>query len=153
MRREIIIDSCKDVCEKSMMQFRHGAIIVYRNKIAAQAYNVVKPDLRCFPFRSIHAEVHVVQKFLEKYSKEELRRATLFVVRINREGELMNSKPCRACSHYLCKHKVRKVVYSTPDASDDSASDAGSDCSIDWWHDTIHTQYNEIIKDDKIYWV
>jgi tRNA(Arg) A34 adenosine deaminase TadA len=112
MLRDCILNTCKEQCEMSNMRSRHGAIILYRNKIVAEAFNIVRPQIRFPPYTSIHAEVHVVYKFLEKHPKEELQKATLFVIRLDREGHILNSKPCRYCAHFLDKHRVRKVFYS-----------------------------------------
>jgi hypothetical protein len=62
---------------------------------------------------TIHAERAVV-KSLGDISL--LRGCVLVVIRVNKQGEILGSKPCPDCKHFLekCmkKYGLRKVVYS-----------------------------------------
>ena len=62
---------------------------------------------------TIHAERAVV-KSLGDISL--LRGCVLVVIRVNKQGEILGSKPCADCKHFLekCmkKYGLRKVVYS-----------------------------------------
>lgn len=42
-----------------------------------------------------------------------IKNATLLVVRINKFGELCNSKPCCLCENFLKSFGVFKIYYST----------------------------------------
>jgi hypothetical protein len=37
------------------------------------------------------------------------------VVRINRQGELRNSRPCNQCIETMTKYNIKRVIYSTDD--------------------------------------
>jgi tRNA(Arg) A34 adenosine deaminase TadA len=110
---ESLIDTCIHESHKSTMKMRHGAAIVYRGRMVAVACNVSICDSLPPPFSSIHAEVHVIRKFLERYPKKLLRHCTLVVIRVDRNGDLRNSRPCNNCHDYIVKNRVPKVIYST----------------------------------------
>jgi hypothetical protein len=93
----------------------HHATIIRRNKVLASAYNTVGTRSRgCgYSDQTIHAERAVVKRLGDV---SQLRGATLIVVRLNRQGELRNSKPCHDCELFLEKcmreYGLRKVIYS-----------------------------------------
>ena len=93
----------------------HHATIIRRNKVLASAYNTVGTRSRgCgYSDQTIHAERAVVKRLGDV---SQLRGATLIVVRLNRQGELRNSKPCHDCDLFLEKcmreYGLRKVIYS-----------------------------------------
>ena len=109
----ICVDACMNQCSKSAMRSKHGAVILLRKKIVASACNIQISDRDPPPFASIHAEVNVIQKFLDRFPRRYLRSCTLIVIRMDREGNLQNSKPCANCEEYIIKHSIPKVIYST----------------------------------------
>lgn len=48
-----------------------------------------------------------------KVSFKKVKGATLYVVRVNKDGTLGNSKPCKNCTKFIVKLGIRKVIYST----------------------------------------
>ena len=38
--------------------------------------------------------------------------AVLYVIRIDRRGNICNSRPCKGCSKYLDRKKIGRVYYS-----------------------------------------
>lgn len=63
--------------------------------------------------QSLHAERAVVKALGDT---SQLRGCTLEVIRLNKNNEIRNSKPCRNCEIFLEKcmreYGLRKVVYS-----------------------------------------
>lgn len=107
------IDACIKQCHRSPMRSRHGAVIIYRNKVVAAATNTYVASRRPYDdYRSVHAEVAVIVEFLKKYPRSALREATLVVVRISRDDELSCSRPCAKCTQTILKYNVGKVVHS-----------------------------------------
>lgn len=102
------ITICQRELNKSTLNHRHGAMIIYRNKIVS-SYNYLRNDK---DHRSIHAEVAAIQKFMVRFPKRFLQDASLIVIRINRSGKICNSKPCNACQKYIEKHKIPVTFYS-----------------------------------------
>jgi pyrimidine deaminase RibD-like protein len=39
------------------------------------------------------------------------------VVRIGKDGELRNSRPCNHCLDTMIKYKIKKIIYSTEDGN------------------------------------
>lgn len=93
----------------------HSATILMRGKPIATARNSIGSRSRgCgYSDQSIHAERAVVKR-LGDLSR--LDGCVLLVVRINKQGEYLNSKPCHDCQKFLEKcmreYGLRKVVYS-----------------------------------------
>jgi hypothetical protein len=93
----------------------HKAELLLRGKTIAAARNVIGSRSRgCgWSDQSIHAERAVVKR-LGNLSR--LRGCVLVVVRVNKKGELLNSKPCPDCQKFLLKcmkeYGLRKVYYS-----------------------------------------
>ena len=80
------LDICEKELRKSTLNHRHGAAIIYRNKVIS-SHNYLKTDQKQ---RSIHAEVAAIQKFMVYYPKRFLQEATFLVVRVNRSGDVCN---------------------------------------------------------------
>ncbi len=65
-----------------------------------------------FVYGGQHAEVAVIQKFIERYPKKMLSECVMLVIRINNGGKTVNSKPCKNCQNYIVRYNVGKVYYS-----------------------------------------
>ncbi len=93
----------------------HYAKIVRRNKVLAESRNSIGTRSRGCGYgdQSIHAERAVVKRLGDT---SQLHGCVLIVVRVNKHGELLNSKPCSDCHKFLEKcmreYGLRKVVYS-----------------------------------------
>ncbi len=93
----------------------HYARITKRNKVIAEARNAIGSRSRgCgWSDRSIHAERAVVKRLGDV---SQLHGCVLLVVRVNKQGELLGSKPCESCHKFLEKcmreYGLRKVIYS-----------------------------------------
>jgi hypothetical protein len=42
---------------------------------------------------------------------------TIMVVRIGKDGNLRNSRPCNHCLETMIKYKIKRIVYSTEEGS------------------------------------
>ena len=93
----------------------HYAKILKRNKILAESRNSIGSRSKgCgYSDQSIHAERAVVKRLGDL---SQLHDCVLIVIRVNKHGELRNSKPCPGCQKFLekCmrKYGLRKVIYS-----------------------------------------
>lgn len=43
-----------------------------------------------------------------------IRGATVYVVRLDKQGQLAMARPCFSCIDELIKHKVKRIIYSIP---------------------------------------
>ena len=83
------------------------------NKINHKAYRIGKrfklDHYQKYPY--IHAESHLVSKLLDRYNT--IRTDwSLVVLRINRQGRLLLSKPCENCQTILDSLGLSKVYWS-----------------------------------------
>jgi len=111
-KHQLFLQEAADIALKSNMQQKHGAVIVYKNKIIATGYNEIC-DYMNNNF-SIHAEVSAISKMF--YNKKLLEFCDIYVVRIASvtfDNCLKNSKPCKNCTNFIKKYNLRNIYYST----------------------------------------
>jgi len=93
----------------------HYAELYRRNKLVASSRNRIGSRSRgCgWSDQTLHAERAVVKRFGDV---SQLHGCILVVVRINKHGEILGSKPCADCIQFLekCikKYGLLKVMYS-----------------------------------------
>jgi hypothetical protein len=94
----------------------HVARLTRRRKVIAEARNTIGTRSRGSGWddQSLHAERAVVKRLGDI---SQLRGCTLEVIRLNRHGEIRNSKPCENCEMFLQKcmreYGLLKYVYSS----------------------------------------
>lgn len=91
----------------SKCRFRHGCIVVKSGRVLAASPNIWRNNPLYVDWQhcSIHAEARALRK--AGFPK----RATVYVCRINRHGELRYSKPCDGCMS-LIEELQCKVVHT-----------------------------------------
>jgi len=101
--------------QSSYGKIRHGAVLVKGGSIINSSYNKDKFSAFGSRFRdqdlgpaTHHAELGCILGL----SRTKTIGATMYVVRINKQGEYRMSKPCPMC-HKILKHcGIKKVVYT-----------------------------------------
>lgn len=115
------IDLAKNVAYNSDYgKLRHGAILVKGGSIINTCFNKDKFCSFAGKFRdpnsgpaTIHAELGCVLGL----ARDVTSGGDIFVCRINKIGELRNSKPCIMC-HQVMKHVgIKRVYYTTNEGS------------------------------------
>jgi tRNA(Arg) A34 adenosine deaminase TadA len=83
-------------------------------KTSAGAYRIGKdfnlPKYQEFPF--YHAESHLISRLLDMYNTIDVNWSVV-VMRINRQGLILGSKPCSNCSKLLLCVGLQNIYYST----------------------------------------
>lgn len=83
-------------------------------KTHARAYRIGEdfnlPKYKEYPF--YHAESHLISKLLDKYNSIDPNWSVV-VMRINRQGLILGSKPCENCDKLLSAVGLNNVYYST----------------------------------------
>jgi hypothetical protein len=83
-------------------------------KTHARAYRIGEdfnlPKYKEYPF--YHAESHLISKLLDKYSSID-PNWSIVVMRINRKGFVLGSKPCENCDKLLDAVGLTNIYYST----------------------------------------
>jgi len=101
MIKRLFFDEAFNQALKSDMNFNHGSVVIYRGKIIGKGFNRYINSDYCDKV-SLHAEV----------SAKELKKCELIVIRINKEGGCLNSRPCCKCEEYINKFSIKKVFHS-----------------------------------------
>lgn len=108
MRAWLYSLAIKEAFKSKYPQFRHGAVASANNVVVAKASN------RKFPMSygagaiySQHAETSTINK-----CNKSIVGGSVYVVRINKQGRLANSKPCTNCELAMRKAGIKKVYYS-----------------------------------------
>lgn len=87
-------------------------------KTHAGAYRIGEdfnlPKYKEHPF--YHAESHLISKLLDRYNTID-SNWTICVLRINRKGLILGSKPCENCSKLLNAVGLNDIYYSTDDGN------------------------------------
>lgn len=88
---------------------KHICVILHGKKIISYGsnsqYGVRLSNSKFSP--SLHAEQQACRCIKTNY-----RNMTILVIRLNSEGKLCNSKPCKNCCEIMRLHGIRKVIYS-----------------------------------------
>jgi len=96
--------------------FKHGAVLVKGGSIINTACNKDQYNRFGNRFREHgcgHATHHAELGAILGLDKKLTNGATIYVVRINREGSFRNSKPCPMCHEVLKFVGVKKAIYTT----------------------------------------
>ena len=72
------------------------------------------PKYKEFPF--VHAESHLISKLLDRYNTIDSNWSVV-VLRINRKGLVLGSKPCENCDKLLNAVGLNSIYYSNDDGS------------------------------------
>ena len=98
--------------------YKVGAVVARGRRIISAGFNQTKTHpftlkLRNSMITCLHAEMHACLGVDEN----SLRGASIYVVRLRRDGTLSMAKPCEACTQMLSKLGVKKAYYTDIDGS------------------------------------
>lgn len=95
----------------SQERHKHGSIIIRQGRVISWGINSLRnhPSVCSDPKAQAgrHAEREAIRK-----ANTNLEGSTLYVARTNREGQPLNSKPCKACAEAIKKAGIKKVVWT-----------------------------------------
>jgi len=110
----------KHACEVSPVDnSQHAAAVVIGKRVVGLGVNSYKshPFADKYSAREgavyLHAETSAIKNALRTVSVEELSKATLFVARVKKNGEVAMSKPCKGCERCIVDFGIKNVVYTT----------------------------------------
>ena len=107
------IDAATEIAKNSEVYCAsHGAVVVLRGKIIGKGCNKYCLRNKMKNIFSIHAEVSAIQDALRKTPLDDLRKSKLVIVRVNNDGDIMNSFPCENCRRYIMEKGLKTVYYS-----------------------------------------
>lgn len=126
MKDQDVIDILRPIAHDFLgRKWRHIACIVYKNQIISfgRANNKTHTFAAKYGGKNgmsqyWHAETHAIYLASQRLTQRELKKSTLYVVRMKYEGtnkvvsKLANSKPCRGCQRCIDEFQIGRVVYS-----------------------------------------
>jgi len=112
-KQKAYMNVARYMASKSEEKNRHGAVVVKSGRVLGMGYNKIKNHphvimegrhkFDCGP----HAEVEAI-----KDAGKHAKGATLFVARVNKNGEDRLSKPCVNCQKYIEESEIKNVIYT-----------------------------------------
>ena len=111
MIRRLFINEAYCQAIKSEMNFNHGCVLIHRGKIVGKGFNCYH-DSNYKSEYSLHAEINAINNGLKKLHVNDLKKCELVIIRINKNGEMLNSRPCNNCKKVIEGYKIKKIFYS-----------------------------------------
>ena len=136
IQQEKFLKRCAYLASKSALTQKHGCVIVRRNEIISCGYNFKIKDRKYISAKergsttssyispvhfndtsntdhygcgfSVHAEISTIKKV----KNMDLSNCEMYVVRLGPYSNLKYSHPCKICSEYIEKFRIKKVYYS-----------------------------------------
>jgi deoxycytidylate deaminase len=94
--------------------FKLSACIVLKKTILSIGHNYLTkthPMIRKYdPYKTLHAELDAIIKVK---NKEQLRGATIYIYREDRQGKKALAKPCPVCQKIIKAFGIKKMEYTT----------------------------------------
>jgi len=113
-----IIDKCYHNKIKSHEGYFHIALIPNNKSFISSTNDYNRTCLNKQFIYSLHAEMSVLHTFNKIFKNNAPKKIKqLYVLRMNRQCQLRNSKPCRTCCETMLKNNVKFVSYSEDDGS------------------------------------
>ena len=111
MIRRLFINEAYCQALKSEMNFNHGSVLIYRGRIIGKGFNSYH-DSNYKEEYSLHAEISAINNALKKIHVNDLKKCELVIIRINKNGDFLNSKPCDNCARIIKNYNIKKIFYS-----------------------------------------
>ena len=117
---------------ESVKNSRHAAAVMYKGKVISIGFSQYKTHPYAVKYQknesaiTLHAEVDAIYKATKRLTEQEMKKATLIVVRtktiVGKRHRLSDhvwySKPCEGCEQCIKDHGIKKVVYSVDSEED-----------------------------------
>ena len=98
---------------------RHAAAVVYKKRILSIGHNSrikTHPIEMKFQTRPgaiyLHAEKDAIIRAMNRFGDEILKECSLYVLRVFKNGEIGNSRPCESCQDFIKAVKIKHVYWT-----------------------------------------
>jgi len=116
-KKQRYINIAKEVAASSEYpSFKHGAVLVNGNAVINTSCNKYGYNRFAARFRrrdeglpTVHAELGSILNM----DRSKTDGAIVYVVRINKQGDTLMSRPCNMCAAAMKHCGIKKVIYST----------------------------------------
>jgi deoxycytidylate deaminase len=103
--RTIAAELAEEAASRSGQYQRHGAVVVHNGKVVSSGFN--KSTGRHPGMHTLHAEMAAIKMCNNPTDSH------VYVVRVNSQGKLANSRPCVRCHNFMIKRGISRVWWST----------------------------------------
>ena len=120
-----LINQLKMEASTSLIDQKLAAVLMKSNKmVTLPCRNLAKNICQGNKISSIHAEVNAIMTYFGKsfyydkinnrvfYSDKKINKLNLFVIRINKNGDMCNARPCYNCLNIMKLIGIKKIYYS-----------------------------------------
>lgn len=115
---------CLELAAKSTYRFRLGAVIVEGGRIKGTGYSKYQNSpinvhdnhvKKC----SVHAEMDALREYTNGnfFNGTALKRATIFVARLNKANMPVLAKPCIGCTQSLLDSGITKFIWTISEST------------------------------------
>jgi len=117
MLNNVLLIASSEAAKSEHSSFKHGAVLYQGKRCISKGHNrsILKENL----FNSLHAEMSAIKQAKQIKFKKSMK-LTMYVVRINKQGLFLNSKPCEHCQNIMKSFGVNKCIFSSIDGEVDS---------------------------------
>lgn len=119
-KQRSMLNFAAKVALSSDLAQRHGSVITKNGKPISTGINKQKNvdintphGINAPDYFTVHAEADAISHY-----PNSLKGATLYVARINKNGEERYSRPCENCAKLIAKHGIRTVIYTITEDDD-----------------------------------
>jgi deoxycytidylate deaminase len=120
-KKQRFVDLASRVAEQTdFKEYKHGAVLVRGGTVLNTSCNKNKYKAWAGRFRKQqrgHATVHAEIGAILGLDRAMTEGATIYVVRVGRNGGLRNSRPCPMCEAAMQFVGIKRVVYSNADGN------------------------------------
>ena len=101
------------LASQSECRMKHGAVIVKGGRVLSTGTNKERnhPMQVSSEHIKTHCSVHAEMDAIKKAG--DIRGATIYVARVNKNGQQRNSRPCTLCYRIIKNAGIKKVIYTS----------------------------------------
>lgn len=112
-KQKAYMNVARFLATKSIMRHKHGAVVVKSGRVVGLGYNKARnhPDVVTEGRHRVECGYHAEAVAIKEAGKN-ARGATIFVARINRQGEDLLSKPCELCQKTIEESGLKSVIFT-----------------------------------------
>ena len=112
-----IIKKAIEEAEKADFRQKIGAVVFKGSRILGSGYNEIRHCSKINPkYKKYDCSIHAEQKALLSCKDwVKVSGSSILVVRINKRGEFLLSKPCNMCMNMINHLNIKNLYYSTSD--------------------------------------
>lgn len=103
----------ENIASSSSLHYKHGAVIVKGGSVISTGINKFKnhPSV-IMDVQKIHEVCHTHAEIDALRKAGNVKGATIYVARINKQGKTRMSRPCNNCYSAIIQAGINKIVYT-----------------------------------------